>query len=518
MVVMTPSNEKGIALVFTLFLMGALSALAVSLMFLSQTETSSTRNYRTMSQARYAGEAGVHKAINYLINTYAGPGSLSNYNLTASPVTCASGCTTTGPVILSGVSGVSANYPDSTVAAAFSAAVQGTLATNVDGIITNAANGTVTYGASAKLMSMRQVTEYGGTTLKVVQTWQITADGTVPGTLPATVEVTALLERDLVDAETYAVFATGAGCGAIDLRGNAGTNSYDSTAPLVSGAPVTTSSGGNVGTNGNLTVTGSVAVHGSLSTPRTGVGSCTTGAVDALTSTGSATVSAGTIQLPQSVAYPTPANPSPWPPLTAATIGSSTAGLTCALAAGISVSLPSTCTAAGGVVTITANGMPLSIGNLTMNNGTLNIVGGTNPTVTMNINSITLGGNANLTMATGTTVIMNVAGRTAIGSLATPVDLTGGADINPSFDPTRLQILYAGTGELKLTGNNTLAATIYAPNAAVSTHGNGQIYGSILSSTFIDAGNTNFHYDRNLQKKYKTLGNFVMTSFSWKKY
>ena len=120
---------------------------------------------------------------------------------------------------MSGLSGVSANYPDSTVRDAFSAAVQGTLATNVGGIITNAGLGTVTYGASAKLMSMRQVTEYGGTTLKVVQTWQITADGTVPGTMPATVEVTALLERDLEDATTYAVFATGAGCGAINLTG-----------------------------------------------------------------------------------------------------------------------------------------------------------------------------------------------------------------------------------------------------------------------------------------------------------
>ena len=515
MVVMTRSNEKGIALVFTLFLMAALSALAVSLMFLSQTETSSTRNYRTMSQARYAGEAGVHKAINYFINTYTAPGSLSNYNLTVSPVTCASGCATTGPVVLSGLSGVSSNYPDSTVAAAFSAAVQGTLATNVTGNITNAAVGTVTYGATAKLMSMRQVMEYGGTTSRVVQTWQITADGTVPGTMPATVEVTAMLERDLVDAETYAVFATGATCGAIDLRGNAATNSYDSTAPLVSGAPVTTNSGGSVGTNGNLTVTGSVAISGSLSTPRTGVGTCTTGAVDALTSTGSATVSGGTIDAV--VVEPGQRGEADLG-FEEGGVGSSTAGLTCALAAGISVSLPSTCSAVGGVVTITANGAPLSIGNLTMSGGTLNIIGGSNSTVTLNINSLTLGGNANFTMASGTTVIMNVAGKTSTGNLATPLDLTGGADINPSFDPTRLQILYAGTGTLKLTGNNTLAATIYAPNAVVSTHGNGQIYGSILSSTFIDAGNTTFHYDRNLQKKYKTMGNFVMTSFSWKKY
>src|SRR5260221_3086679 len=157
--------------------------------------------------------------------------------------------------------------------------------------------------------------------------------------MPATVEVTAMLERNLVDAETYAVFATGAGCGAIDMRGNAGTNSYDSTA-LVAGAPVTTNSGGNVGTNGNLTVTGSVDVHGSLSTPRTGVGTCTGGAVDALTSTGSSTVSAGTIQLPQAVTFPAPTAPTP-NNYTTATIGSSTGSLTgsCSLAAGHSVTL-----------------------------------------------------------------------------------------------------------------------------------------------------------------------------------
>ena len=86
MVVMTRSDEKGIALVFTLFLMAALSALAVSLMFLSQTETSSTRNYRTMSQARYAGEAGVHRAIKFVQHLHAS-GHLSSHNLTVSPVT-----------------------------------------------------------------------------------------------------------------------------------------------------------------------------------------------------------------------------------------------------------------------------------------------------------------------------------------------------------------------------------------------------------------------------------------------
>src|SRR5437868_1708621 len=88
-------DQQGIALVITLFLMASLSALAVSMMFLAQTETASSRNYRTMSQARYAGEAGVHKAMNYLLNTYTVPTSMTSYGISKTPVTCVSGCTNT---------------------------------------------------------------------------------------------------------------------------------------------------------------------------------------------------------------------------------------------------------------------------------------------------------------------------------------------------------------------------------------------------------------------------------------
>src|SRR3954453_16583308 len=79
-------NEQGIALVITLFLMATLSALAVSMMFLAQTETAASRNYKTMSQARYSAEAGVPMMANYLINTGCVPAS--NFDATRVPVTC----------------------------------------------------------------------------------------------------------------------------------------------------------------------------------------------------------------------------------------------------------------------------------------------------------------------------------------------------------------------------------------------------------------------------------------------
>jgi len=73
--IMQTHNQRGIALVLALFLMSALSVLGASLMFLSQTETYASMNYRMMSQARYAAEAGIQKASNFLLDPtqYAAP-------------------------------------------------------------------------------------------------------------------------------------------------------------------------------------------------------------------------------------------------------------------------------------------------------------------------------------------------------------------------------------------------------------------------------------------------------------
>jgi Tfp pilus assembly protein PilX len=488
----TRSNEQGVALVFTLFLMASLSALAVSLMFLAQTETSSTRNYRAMSQARYAGEAGVHKAANYLINSYTPPGSFTNYNLTVSPVTCTSGCATTGPVVLSGLAGVSSNYPDSTVQSNFSAAVQGTLA---------AGTGSVTYAASAKLMSMRQVKAYGGGS-GVVQVWEITADGTVPGALPATVEVVATLERQMGNAQTFAVYATGTQCAAISFSGTVSTASYDSTVAGSSSSPA--ASGGNVGTNGNMTISGHVDVHGSLSSPRAGVGACVNGSgVTALTQSGAATVdNNNVIQLPQPLNFTTPALPSPMPPTVNQT--------TCT---DFALVLPATCTTVSGTTTIDPMGTTVSLGNIS---GNLVLNGGSYSINSIGTGNISVGTSG---MGANSTVVINIGGKTSAGAdLANVFNLNGQAIVNSSMDPSKFQIIYAGPAAIDMTGGSNAAFMLYAPNASVTTHGNSIIYGSVLANTVTSAGTPQFVYDRHLNNTFFTLGNFVMSSFSWKKY
>src|SRR5205823_4211504 len=139
------------ALVLSLFLMTVLSVVGASLMFLSQTETYASQNYRSMSQARYAAESGAQKAVNYLLNSYTAPGSvadpIANYNMSVSPVTY-----NNQPVVLSALTGIAANYPDAESQTAFSNTVQGTMAMG---------DGNVQYGATATLLSMRQVVEYG---------------------------------------------------------------------------------------------------------------------------------------------------------------------------------------------------------------------------------------------------------------------------------------------------------------------------------------------------------------------
>jgi hypothetical protein len=501
--VMSHHNERGVALVITLFLMASLSALAVSLMFLSQTETSASRNYKTMSQARYAGEGGAHRVMNYLmsdafVNSVAG--DLGSLNTAKSPVEY-----NNLPVVLSNVS-TSSNYPNTTVKTNFASAAQGSLA---------AGTASLGYVATAKLIALQPVAIYGGGT-GYLQTWEITATGTVPGAVPATVQVSAVLERDITAAETYAIFATGNGCGAIDLRGNMHTDSYDSRTYSGSGAPSTSNSGGGVGTNGNLSISGSVVVKGNLDTPRTGVGACQNGAPTALTAGGSADVSGSIVPLPQAKVYPSPVAPTPWPPATGEQTNISVS--TCA--ALLAYIAPATCTGVGTLTVTSSGSTPISMGNVSIGSH-VNVIfqygisgAPASGNINLNLNSISLGAQASIALGSNTSMVMNVKGT----NVTTPIDFTGGSFSNSSYDSSKMQILYAGTGNIEMTGGSGASGTIYAPNATVTMHGNADFYGSMLARSFIDTGGASVHYDRALQSKFNMMGNFMMSSFSWKKY
>jgi len=485
---MNRTKEKGVALILTLILLLVLSVMAVSLMFLSQTETWSSMNYRLTSQARDGAEAGVNSAANFLMYSYVPPGGagdpLGNYTLTASPVTYGG-----NPVVLSANSNAPSNYPLASAQTSFNTASQGSL---------TAGHTTVNYAPSATLLSMQQVTPYGTTTPVTVQSWLITADGNISGVRNAQVEVSAILERPISPVFNYAAFATSNGCSALTFGGGGTTDSYDSST-VVAGAVTTQAYGGNVGTNGNLTEVGSpTTINGSLSTPRTGVGTCTANNVTAWTDT-SGRVTGGVVELPQPVVYPTPVIPAP---------GSTNLSLDRNWSCPTGGNAIPGCTSSGGEIYLP----PGAYGNINITgNANLHVSAGT-----YNINSFSeQSAQSGLIIDSGP-VIFNVTGDNMSGSDV--VKLTGSSVQNPSLVPTNFQILYAGTGTISLKGDTQASGLLYAPNASFSFAGGSNWYGAVIGKSMTDMGGAAVHYDRRLQRQAYFVGNYYLSSFSWKKY
>ena len=514
-------HERGIALVLALFLMSALSVLAASLMFLSQTETYASMNYRMMSQARYAGEGGVHKAANFLLDPtqYAEPSgsALLLYDRTVSPVTYLG-----QPVILSASSDQLPNYPDAAIQTAFNAAGQGSL---------TAGDATLNYSSYATLIAMQVFDSYGGGA-EVVQTWQVTGVGELSGSRNATVEVVAMIETPKVPANSYGAFGTDAGCGALTFGGNVTINSYNSS-DLDSGeSPTMSTSGGDVGSNGNLTISGSVEVQGNLYTPRTGVGTCEEGAVTALTESGNAEVLGSTVQLPTTVSYPDPDVPAP-SPIAAQNISSS--GTTATTCVDLGLIPVVQCNVVGDDIIIDGGGSTLSLPSVSLTSHVNLVLVASNPAAEYNFNSISLNGGAAISVkATSSSqgVLVNVVGKNPDNTdIETPIDFAGGtyAAVNScdsctpvaeisEYDASMLQFVYGGTGTINMTGNSGAAATFYAPNAYFELGGTADIYGSILASRINLTGSGNIHYDQQLQSELWVAGQALTTSFTWKRY
>jgi Tfp pilus assembly protein PilX len=508
---MVAKKQKGVALILTLILLLVLSVMAVSLLFMAQAETWSGMNYRMMTQARYGAEAGVQKAANFLQSaSYTAPTNAqiaANFTTTSSPVLYGG-----TPAVLSANSSLgSNNYPINSDATGF--------ASNGSGSLT-AGNTTVNYASYAKLLGIQSFTSYPAASSAVVEKWEITSDGTINGVRNAKVRVSAIMERQKSPTFAYAAFATAAGCSAMNFGGGGTTDSYDSASITYSGGNVVTQSyGGNVGTNGNLDVSGSTTtINGTLSTPRAGTGSCSTSTVTALSTNGNATVTGGITELPQAVTYNTPPAPTPTPSNTSMTIGN-TADCT---------GIPSCTTSSGKKPTetyITASSSSstgTSLGDVTIK-GNLHLVppAGTaaGSVVYINAYSLTANGNPNIYVdpIPGTSpaqyaqIVLNVA---AAGS----IDLTGSSLSNPSLVPANFQILYAGTNQVTVNGGSQTASLIYAPNAPFKLNGGGNLYGAVVANHVVDLGGGAIHYDRQLQKQFYQLGNYMLSGFNWQKY
>ncbi len=441
-------DERGVSLVIALLTMVIISLLAAGIIFVSRTETATTANYKQLAQARYAAEAGVQNTINWLSNNYTAPTTFTAYNTSTVPVKCVSGCTSNGsPIVLSALSGVSSNYPDSAVASAYNTALSNQTLTGLS---------SASYSTSATLVSMTPGT--GASWLgggSGVQTWKITSQGTVAGIRSATVQVTATYERTGSPLFTYAVFGTSPGCASVSFSGGGGTDSFDSSA----GSYSTTEqlSGGGIGSNGNFDLSGGggtapiiQTISGTLSTPRTGVGTCSSGSPNALHN-GSGWTTGGLNQLPGPITYPNPTPASPTPATGIQNIRNN-----CATISGCS------CYPGGGYACTNNGPYKLTPGNyadLLMGGGKImHMSAGT-----YNVNTIALSGGSTIIVDSGP-VILQATGTGIAAGTCCAVNFSGGTVSNIGGIPSNFQIVYGGAGDITLSGGSGDYAVVYSPN------------------------------------------------------
>ena len=97
-------NEKGTAMLFALILVLVLSVMGASMMFLSQSETWGSMNYRMMTQTRYGAEAGIHAAANFLLFNYVPPPPTASVPPALPPLPAGYNLTLPTPAICGGMS------------------------------------------------------------------------------------------------------------------------------------------------------------------------------------------------------------------------------------------------------------------------------------------------------------------------------------------------------------------------------------------------------------------------------
>lgn len=499
-------SERGVALILALLAIVLLGILAAGVAFTSQAQSWTALNYRQTAQSRYAAEAGIQSTMNWLASSgYSAPTNFASYDMTKNPVQSGG-----NPVVLSATSG-SSNYPDSSVVSAYptSKSLAG---------VPNAS-----YSTSATLLRMNPGGGVswlaGGGAGNVIQTWQITSQGTVGGLRKATVQVTQTFERSATPLFTYGVAADGNSCPAVNFSGgsmdswNSANGSYGSTQQ---------NSGGNIGTNGNVTLSGgSTVIHGTISdSSNITVGSCPDGITNNVG--GPPYPWDGLQKLNQTISYPNPTAPST--PNTNINANSNTCwsgaptGCTTTTASNTICSSGTCTTTTGPAVQIA----PGTYGNLTSNSN-LHLSAGT-----YNFNSLSLNGGS-ITLDS-TPVIINLGG-TGISSGGTLFTANSSTTINDGGIPSNLQLVSAccltGTPPAQMSNppvitmnsSSSAYAAIYAPNAYVHITGSSHFLGAVVAQKVTSDSSGGFSYDVALANSLQQVGSFKpVGGFSWSKF
>jgi len=522
--------ERGVALLFALFALLLLSAIAASLMFMTNTESAVNNNYRSERLSAFAAKAGMEEvrdrmsALNtaaklpttlppvagsvlYVLNEGAAPGSVKPWTAgntymddemchdfavvqgqqPAPDVRC-----TTPPSSAYLVAGtlaapVTSNYPWAGTSAALSYKwVRVTLkqSNSVQLYPVNGATATqVCWNGSTELL------------LNGAATCQTMSPSTNPVYMITSLAASASgSTRRMVQAEValspaqpfpYGLFATGTACPALNFHGGGNSNpATDSFTTANNGTYGTTQSNtlGDVGANGGVSLTGhsqiggAIAVPSLLATPPAAPNPCS-GSQGDYSTTGNAGAYNPGNQFPGNVpvqagpfVFPPPPDPIPAPPNTAYTGGSTL--------------------------------VPGTYGNVSTN-GTLTLAPGV-----YNMYSLSIGGGSgNVTVSPPGVVVINFP-----SASANPLSIAGQGIVNSTLIANNFQINYGGTGTMSISGKGSEYAIVDAPNAAMTVSGNGEFFGRIVANTIDYGGNGKFHFDRNSALGPQSKGGYQVIS------
>jgi Tfp pilus assembly protein PilX len=553
--------ERGIALLFTIFALLLLMAIAGALTFTATIETSVNSNYRQEQLAYFAAKAGIEEArarmmqsdphsiytslstaaptttnhgVIYIVNPgatansvqpwsttsttypddelchdgYVGAGSLMTLSqftgqlVSAPGVRCTSDGTATGTAILptttNWYTSTNSQLPYSGTSSALAykwVRISPKVNSTASYLSVSGSTGTTnTYSVNSGSGASTLIC-WDGTSEHVLAAANcnlmisaLTGDPMTPVYLISSLGVSPMGARKMVQAEValqptppfiYGMYGTSNACPAINFNGN--NPSTDSYTSANGGSYANhTNTGGDIGTNGGVSlgngnVGGIVGVtSGACATPVSIGSNGTMGGTTACPSGNSAACF-----LPGPYTFSVPPAPNPVPPTT-------------------SYSPPS----CGGHGNSGLCMVPGTYGNISIT-GALTLAPGV-----YNINSISMTGNAGITVTPAGAVTFNVAGT----GQSNPIAIAGNGivDDNTAND---FIINYAGTGTVSIAGNGNVTAILNAPNAAITQQGNGNWFGSIVGSTISIGGNAFFHYDRNSTLAPANNGYYSLVSY-----
>jgi len=422
-------NEEGSALVIALLCLLVLGVTSTAIVFTTQGEIMSSAAYKYSQQAFYVANAGVQRAVLWYNSGYVPHLPAADYDTTYFPVRYSG-----SGVQLTGYSGGSAVYPDSTIAADF---------------MTNLGNQTLqadtknsgVYDLSSSLIKYEPRSFLNPTTFdpypSAIERWRVTSIGywRTSANPIGEAQITAMIQNDGTTIFGKALW----GKDGISLGGTNLIDSYDPRLGPYGGTNI--GDMGTTGSDGLISVNGSVTVRGDMQYGPDG---------SYTQAGGSATISGGVMQLPEYHYFP------PIPDFDVGTIN---------------VTVPtkkSETIPAGsyGAITLRAQAV------LTLGAGDYYI------------DSIDMSALSEIHV-TGATRLFIKSG----------MSLAGQSIMNDTGLPENLTIFYAGTDDVTLVGGTGFYGSVYAPDAHVTLSGTCDFFGSFIGKTVSDSGTPQVHFD-----------------------